>query len=156
ARAHGADVPEDGYHGEYINELAKTIVADQPAILDLPEDEQLIAFREAGYRLQLAEQQAQLEQFRTHFDVWYSERSLHDRGRVEHALAVLREKGHLYEADGALWMRTTDVGDDKDRVLIRSNGEYTYFASDAAYYLDKRERGFDICVYLLGADHHGY
>lgn len=156
ARALGEAVPEDGYHGEYVIELATAIVSADPAILELPRDEQLARFREDGYRLQLAEQQAQLEQFRTHFDVWYSERSLHDGGRVEHAIDVLRQQGHLFEADGALWMRTTDFGDDKDRVLRRGNGEYTYFAADAAYYIDKRERGFDICVYLLGADHHGY
>lgn len=156
ARAHGRDVPEDGYHGEYVNDLARSIVAEHPEFLDLPDDEQLVAFREEGYRLQLAEQQRQLEEFRTRFDVWYSERSLHDNGRVEHALDVLRTKGHVFEADGAVWMRTTDFGDDRDRVLVRTNGAYTYFASDSAYYIDKRERGFDVCIYLLGADHHGY
>jgi arginyl-tRNA synthetase len=156
ARARGAEVPEDGYHGEYVAELARVIVAERPGILDLPEAEQLAAFREEGYGLQLAEQQRQLEEFRTVFDVWFSERTLHDSGQVEHGLDVLRKQGHLYEADGALWMRTTDVGDDKDRVLVKQDGSYTYFASDTAYYVDKRERGFDICVYLLGADHHGY
>ncbi len=156
ARAHGETVPEDGYHGEYVNDLARVIVAADPGLLERPRDEQLVAFREEGYRLQLAEQQRQLDEFRTHFDVWYSERSLYERGRVEHALDVLRQQGHLFEADGALWMRTTDFGDDKDRVLRRGNGEFTYFAADAAYYVDKRERGFDVCVYLLGADHHGY
>lgn len=156
ARAHGREVPEDGYHGEYVNDLARSIVAEHPEFLDLPDDEQLVAFREEGYRLQLAEQQRQLEEFRTRFDVWYSERSLHDNGRVEHALDVLRTKGHVFEADGAVWMRTTDFGDDRDRVLVRTNGAYTYFASDSAYYIDKRERGFDVCIYLLGADHHGY
>ena len=88
--------------------------------------------------------------------MWFSERTLHDSGAVAHSLEQLREQGHLFEADGALWMRTTDFGDDKDRVLIRSNGELTYFACDTAYYVDKRERGFDRCIYLLGADHHGY
>ncbi|RIQ11681.1 arginine--tRNA ligase [Jiangella rhizosphaerae] len=156
ARAHGEPVPEDGYHGEYVTDLAQAVVEENPGLLDRPRDEQLVVFRDEGYRLQLAEQQAQLDEFRTHFDVWYSERSLHENGRVEHALDVLRGQGHLFEADGALWMRTTDFGDDKDRVLRRSNGEYTYFAADAAYYVDKRERGFDVCVYLLGADHHGY
>ncbi|WP_116953569.1 arginine--tRNA ligase [Jiangella endophytica] len=156
ARAHGEPVPEDGYHGEYVADLAKAVVDAVPGLLDRPRDEQLVVFREEGYRLQLAEQQAQLDAFRTHFDVWYSERSLHENGRVEHALDVLRQQGHLFDADGALWMRTTDFGDDKDRVLRRGNGEYTYFAADAAYYVDKRERGFDVCVYLLGADHHGY
>jgi arginyl-tRNA synthetase len=160
AAALGLPVPEDGYHGDYIADLAKQIVAENPHIVDLPEGERLAAFREAGYKLQLAEQQDQLDGFQTHFDVWYSERSLHDTGsgvdKVAHGLEKLREQGHLFEADGALWMRTTDFGDDKDRVLVRSNGELTYFASDTAYYVDKRERGFDVCIYLLGADHHGY
>ncbi|TCC42810.1 arginine--tRNA ligase [Kribbella capetownensis] len=156
AAALGEPIPEDGYHGEYILDLAKQIVAEVPGITELPADEQLIAFREAGYERQLKEQQAQLEHFRTKFDVWFSERSLHEQDGVGHAIEKLREQGHLYDADDALWMRTTDFTDDKDRVLIRSNGEPTYFASDAAYYVNKRERGFDVCIYLLGADHHGY
>jgi arginyl-tRNA synthetase len=160
AAALGQKIPEDGYHGDYIADLAQQIVAENPHILDLPEMERLAAFREAGYKLQLAEQQEQLACFQTHFDVWYSERSLHEKAagvdKVAHGLDRLREQGHLFEADGALWMRTTDFGDDKDRVLVRSNGELTYFASDTAYYVDKRERGFDVCIYLLGADHHGY
>jgi arginyl-tRNA synthetase len=90
------------------------------------------------------------------FGVWFSERALHDGGAVEHALEELRKQGHVYEQDGAIWLRTTDFTDDKDRVLIRSNGEKTYFAADSAYYINKRERGFDKCIYLLGADHHGY
>ena len=156
AAALGKPVPEDGYHGDYIADIAAQIVAENPHILDLPEGERLVAFREAGYKLQLAEQQHQLEEFRTHFDVWYSERSLHDGDKVQHGLDKLAQQGHLFEDDGALWMRTTDFGDDKDRVLRRGNGELTYFASDTAYYVDKRERGFDVCIYLLGADHHGY
>ena len=156
AAALGEPTPEDGYHGEYITDLAKQIVAADPAILDLSGDEQLVAFREAGYALQLKEQQDQLDAFNTHFDVWFSERQLHDSGAVEHALEVLEKQGHLYDAEGALWMRTTDFGDDRDRVLRRGNGELTYFASDTAYYVNKRERGFDVCLYLLGADHHGY
>ncbi len=156
AAANGRPVPEDGYHGAYVAELAEAIVADDAAILDLPEEEQLAAFIEEGYRRQLREQREQLDAFRTHFDVWYSERHLHDDGKVDHGLDRLKAEGHLYEQDGALWMRTTDFGDDKDRVLVRSNGELTYFASDTAYYVDKRERGFDRCIYLLGADHHGY
>jgi arginyl-tRNA synthetase len=156
ASAQGRPVPEDGYHGEYINELAQRIVQEVPGIVELPEDEQLVAFREAGYERQLKEQQEQLEHFRTKFDVWTSERSLHEQDGVGHAVEKLRAQGHLYEADGALWMRTTDFTDDKDRVLIRSNGEPTYFASDAAYYVNKRERGFEVAIYLLGADHHGY
>jgi arginyl-tRNA synthetase len=156
ARALGLPVPADGYHGVYIDDLAAEITAEQPGILALSEPERMEAFREAGYKLQLKEQQDQLDELGAHFDVWSSERRLHEEGKVEHALEVLGEKGHLYDADGALWMRTTDFGDDKDRVLRRSNGELTYFASDTAYYVDKRERGFDVCVYLLGADHHGY
>ncbi len=156
ASALGEPVPDDGYHGDYIHELARQIVQDDPHIVDLPERERLPAFREAGYKLQLAVQRSQLAAFRTVFDVWYSERRLHDENRVEHGLEKLRAAGHLFEADGALWMRTTDFGDDKDRVLIKSDGELTYFASDTAYYLNKRARGFDHCIYLLGADHHGY
>ena len=155
AAALGRPIPEDGYQGDYIKTLAERIVARQPDILDLPDDERRVAFREAGYELQLKEQQEQLEKFHTHFDVWFSERSLHE-GDVAASLEKLRDQGHLFDADGALWMRTTDFGDDKDRVLIRSNGELTYFASDTAYYVNKRERGFDRCIYLLGADHHGY
>ena len=155
AAALGEPIPEDGYQGDYIKTLAERIVARQPDILDLPDDERRVAFREAGYELQLKEQQEQLEKFHTHFDVWFSERSLHE-GDVAAGLEKLRDQGHLFDADGALWMRTTDFGDDKDRVLIRSNGELTYFASDTAYYVNKRERGFDRCIYLLGADHHGY
>lgn len=156
ARALSEPVPEDGYHGEYVVTLAKQIVAEHPELLTAAEEDQLVGFREHGYELQLAEQREQLEAFRTSFDVWFSERSLHEDRKVQHALDVLAQQGHLYEADGALWMRTTDFGDDKDRVLRRSNGELTYFASDAAYYVAKRERGFDHCLYLLGADHHGY
>ena len=115
-----------------------------------------MAFREAGYALQLRQHQEQLEGFRTHFDVWFSERSLHDSDDVAAQLEKLRVQGHVFDADGALWMRTTDFDDDKDRVLIRSDGELTYFASDTAYYVNKRQRGFDRCIYLLGADHHGY
>jgi arginyl-tRNA synthetase len=159
AAALGRPIPEDGYQGGYIADLAAAIVAQQPDIVDLPEGERLRAFREAGYALQLTEQQRQLDGFNTHFDVWFSERDLHadeSHGSVADTLRNLKDNGHLFEADGALWMRTTDFGDDKDRVLIRSNGELTYFASDTAYYLNKRARGFDHCIYLLGADHHGY
>ena len=156
ASAHSQPVPPDGYHGEYVHDLAAQIVADRPEITSLPEDEQVSAFREEGYRRQLAEQQQQLDHFRTHFDVWTSERELHASGKVAHGIDVLNGQGRLYEAEGALFMRTSDFGDDKDRVLVKQDGEYTYFASDTAYYVDKRERGFDTCLYLLGADHHGY
>ena len=156
ARALGQEVPEDGYHGEYISDLAKQIVENQPDILKLDEVEQLIAFREAAYKLQLAQQQQVLDGFNTHFDVWYSERTLHESGAVERGFEKLQQQGHVFENDGATWLRTTDFGDDKDRVLIKADGELTYFASDTAYYVDKRNRGFDLCIYLLGADHHGY
>ena len=156
AAAHGRPIPEDGYHGGYIVDLAAEITAAEPAILQLPEEEQMVAFREAAYGLQLRQQQSVLRLFHTEFDVWYSERSLHDSGAVVRGLDKLRGQGHVFELDGATWLRTTDYGDDKDRVLIKADGEYTYFASDTAYYVDKRDRGFDLCVYLLGADHHGY
>ena len=156
ARAVGEQPPEGGYQGEYIKDLADRIVANDPAILDLPADQRWVAFREAGYALQLQQQKDVLDNFRTHFDVWYSERSLHESGAVDRGMAKLREQGHVFEEDGAVWLRTTDFSDDKDRVLIKADGELTYFASDTAYYVDKRARGFDICVYLLGADHHGY
>lgn len=156
AAAHGQPAPEDGYHGGYILDLAAAIVAEHPQFLELPAAEQQIAFREAAYARQLAQQRAVLEIFRTRFDTWYSERDLHDSGAVERGLLRLREQGHVVERDGAVWLVTTDFGDDKDRVLIKADGEYTYFASDTAYYVDKRTRGFDLNIYLLGADHHGY
>ncbi|CAB4674365.1 unannotated protein [freshwater metagenome] len=156
ASAHDQVIPEDGYQGAYIHDLAAAIVIARPSIKELPIEEQFISFREAAYALQLKQQQQVLEQFRTHFDLWASERALHESNAVEHGLDRLRAQGHVYELDGAVWLRTTDFGDDKDRVLIKADGEYTYFASDTAYYVDKRERNFDICIYLLGADHHGY
>jgi arginyl-tRNA synthetase len=156
ARALGQAVPEDGYHGGYIDDLANQILAQEPGITSLAEDERLIAFRESAYKLQLAQQQQVLDGFNTHFDVWYSERSLHDSAAVDRGFAQLRQQGHMFELDGATWLRTTDFDDDKDRVLVKADGELTYFASDTAYYVDKRNRGFDICIYLLGADHHGY
>ena len=156
ATALGQPVSDDGYHGGYIAELAARVVAENPGILELEGDERTIAFREAGYALQLKDQQDQLDAFNTHFDVWFSERSLHDSEDVAAQLEKLRAQGHLFDADGALWMRTSEFDDDKDRVLIRSNGQLTYFASDTAYYVNKRQRGFDRCIYLLGADHHGY
>jgi arginyl-tRNA synthetase len=156
AAALGQPTPEDGYAGAYITDLAQEVVAADPSITALPEGQRHTAFREAAYAVQLKQQQATLEAFRTHFDVWYSERSLHDSGAVDRGFVTLKEQGHTFEQDGALWLRTTDFGDDKDRVLIKSDGDLTYFASDSAYYVDKRARGFDRCIYLLGADHHGY
>ncbi|UUW87416.1 arginine--tRNA ligase [Pimelobacter simplex] len=156
AAALGQPKPDDGYAGAYVEDLAKAVGEASPGIFDLEGDERLAAVRAKGYELQLKEQQDQLDMFNTHFDVWFSELSLHESGSVPETLASLKEKGHVFEDGGALWMRTTDYGDDKDRVLIKSDGELTYFASDTAYYLNKRARGFDRCIYLLGADHHGY
>jgi arginyl-tRNA synthetase len=156
ARAMGTEVPEGGYQGEYVDDLARQAVAADPGLLGLEGQARWEAFREAGYALQLQQQRETLDAFNTHFDVWYSERTLHSSGAVERGLEKLREQGHMFEADGAVWLRTTDFDDDRDRVLVRSNGELTYFASDTAYYVDKRARGFDVCIYLLGADHHGY
>ena len=156
AAALGNPIPTDGYQGEYIADLAAHVIAGNPAITSLPEAERHPAFREAAYALQLKDQQRVLDNFGTHFDVWFSERSLHDQGAVEHGVEKLRTQGHVFEVDGATWLRTTDFGDDKDRVLTKSDGSFTYFSSDTAYYINKRERGFDICIYMLGADHHGY
>jgi arginyl-tRNA synthetase len=156
AAALGQPIPEDGYQGEYIADLAKAVLAENPAITKLDAEPRLIAFREAAYKLQLKDQQRVLDTFNTHFDIWFSERSLHEGGSVEHGLDKLRAQGHVFELDGATWLRTTDFGDDKDRVLVKANGDLTYFSSDTAYYINKRERGFDICIYMLGADHHGY
>jgi arginyl-tRNA synthetase len=156
AAALGQPIPEEGYQGEYIADLAKAVLAENPAMTKLDAEPRLIAFREAAYKLQLKDQQRVLDTFNTHFDVWFSERSLHEGGSVEHGLEKLRAQGHVFELDGATWLRTTDFGDDKDRVLVKANGDLTYFSSDTAYYINKRERGFDICIYMLGADHHGY
>ncbi|MEE6257687.1 arginine--tRNA ligase [Plantactinospora sonchi] len=156
AVAVGEPTPEDGYSGEYVAEIAERIVREQPDLTGRPAEEALPVFRDRGYQLMLDEMRTSLERFGVHFDVWFSERTLHSSGAIEHALGRLREQGHVYDADGAIWLRTTDFDDDKDRVLIRGNGELTYFAADSAYYINKRERGFDKCVYLLGADHHGY
>ena len=156
ARAKDQPTPEGGYPGLYVDELGRRAVADHPGILDLPHDEAVAAVREHAYRAQLAEIRDTLEAFGAQFDVFFSESELHDGGAVESAVARLRAQGHVFDEGGAVWLRTTDFGDDKDRVLIRADGEPTYFAADAAYYLSKKDRGFDEKIYLLGADHHGY
>ncbi len=156
AAALGKAIPEDGYKGEYIADIARHLIDQDPGILELPEAKQIAEFRERAYQYQLADQQRVLKTFNTNFDVWFSERSLHESGAVTHGLEQLQKKGHVFESDGATWLRTTDFGDDKDRVLLKADGSYTYFTSDTAYYINKRERGFDVCIYLLGADHHGY
>ena len=152
----GEPRPEDGYHGAYIDDLAKEIVAANPEVLKLTGEEQTFAFRDVGYKLQLAQQQSVLDKFGTRFDVWFSEKSLYDNNFFAHCQEVLKSKGHVFEDGGAIWLRTTDFGDDKDRVMVKSDGSMAYFASDSAYYISKRERGFEICIYMLGADHHGY
>ena len=162
AAAKGEPTPEDGYPGSYIDDLAQRVLSAVPELLSLPADEQLVVARDRAYELQLGDLQASLEKFNVHFDVFFSERTLHAKGSngepslVDEAVDRLREQGHVFDEDGAVWVRTTDFGDDKDRVIRRSNGEYTYFAADAAYYLNKGDRGFAHKIYLLGADHHGY
>lgn len=161
AAAKGEPTPEGGYPGQYIATLAGRVLEARPDLLDLPEEEQLTVARELGYEYQLAEIKNSLERFNVPFDVWFSERTLHAKDAsgsslIDRAVDRLREQGHVFDEDGAVWVRTTDFGDDKDRVIRRSNGEYTYFAADAAYYLNKGDRGFRDKIYLLGADHHGY
>ena len=148
--------PEDGYHGAYIEDLAKEIVKANPTFTSLTESESISAFRDAGYKLQLDEQNRVLNNFGTHFDIWFSEKSLYENNFFDHSMQKLKSQGHVYQQDGATWLRTTDFGDDKDRVMIKSDGSFAYFASDSAYYVSKKERGFNLCIYMLGADHHGY
>ena len=156
AGAQGRAVPEDGYAGSYIGEIAAQVIEAEPGLLDRPDDEQLRVFRARGVELMVADIRRTLEAFGVHFDVFFSETSLHESGALEKAVARLRQEGHVYESDGAVWLRTTDFADDKDRVLVKADGEPTYFAADCAYYLDKRERGFDKVVIMLGSDHTGY
>ncbi len=156
AAALGKPRPEGGYHGEYIEDLAKEIVKSNPKITELAESESISAFTQEGYKLQLEQQRKVLDNFGTHFDTWFSERSLYEDNFFNHSLDKLKKEGHVYEQEGAIWLRTTDFGDDKDRVIIKSDGTFAYFASDSAYYVSKRERGFNLCIYMLGADHHGY
>jgi arginyl-tRNA synthetase len=156
AVALGRPVPEDGYQGDYVETVAQEVVAAEPGLLELPEDQQVPVFAERGVAAMVADIRATLEGFGVHFDRFFSEQTLHESGALEKAVARLREQGHVFEADGAVWLRTTDFGDDKDRVLVKADGEPTYFAADCAYYLDKRARGFDRVVILLGADHSGY
>ncbi|MFK4760597.1 arginine--tRNA ligase [Microbacterium sp. ZW T5_45] len=161
AAAKGEPTPEGGYPGEYITTLAGRVLEARPDLLDLAGDEQSAVAMDLAYGLQLEEIKSSLGRFNVPFDIWFSERTLHAKGEngtslIDQAVDRLREQGHVYDLDGAVWVRTTDFGDDKDRVIRRSNGEYTYFAADAAYYLNKGDRGFENKIYLLGADHHGY
>ena len=161
ASARGEETPADGYGGAYIGEIAQQVVAGEAAAgrpdpATLPDAEAAEVFRARGVDLMFAAVKAELHAFRSDFDVFFHEDSLHTSGAVERAIARLRERGVIEERDGATWLRTTDFGDDKDRVLIKSDGNTSYFAADLAYYLDKRERGADCALYLFGADHHGY
>lgn len=156
AAAKGEPAPENGYGGAYIAEIAQRVVAAEPGALELPDTERDEVFRRVGVGFMFTEIKQKLGEFRVEFDVWFHEQSLHDSGAVETAVAALKEKGSLYESDGAWWLRSTDHGDDKDRVVIKSDGRPAYIAGDIAYLRDKRARGFDLCIYMLGADHHGY
>lgn len=161
ASARGQETPEDGYGGAYIGEIAQRVVADEAAAgrpdpVGLPDDEAAEVFRARGVELMFDSIKSELHAFRSDFDVFFHEDSLHTSGAVDRAINRLRERGVIEERDGATWLRTTEFGDDKDRVLIKSDGEAAYFAADLAYYLDKRERGADCSIFLFGADHHGY
>ncbi|MFB9310450.1 arginyl-tRNA synthetase [Agromyces hippuratus] len=161
AAAKGEPTPEGGYPGAYIGELARQVLEREPKLLELDDAVALHTATEIAYELQLAEIRDSLARFNVHFDVWTSERRLHAKGDdglsdIDTAVERLRAQGHVFDLDDAVWVRTTDFGDDKDRVIRRGNGVYTYFAADAAYYLDKGDRGFGHKIYLLGADHHGY
>lgn len=157
ASARGQEAPEDGYAGAYIVDIAQRVLAETALnILELPEAEAQEAFRAAGVELMFQEIRESLHDFGVDFDVYFHENSLYESKAVERAIERLRELGHIFESEGAVWLRSTTFGDDRDRVVIKSDGEHAYIAGDLAYYLDKRERGFDRCIYMLGADHHGY
>lgn len=156
AAAHGRPVPEDGYGGAYIGEIAAQVREQRPDVLDLPDEEAQEVFREVGVELMFTEIKQSLHDFGVDFDVYFHEDELHTSGAVDKAVARLTELGNTYEQDGALWLRTEQFGDDKDRVVVKSDGQGSYLSGDLAYYLDKRSRGFDRCFIMLGADHHGY
>ena len=156
AAAKGEPTPEDGYAGSYIIDIAAQVMQRAPDALSLPESEMRETFREIGVDLMFTHIKESLHEFGTDFDVYTHEDSMHTSGRVDQAIARLRDTGNIYEKDGASWLRTSAFGDDKDRVVIKSDGNPAYIAGDLAYYLDKRQRGFDLCIYMLGADHHGY
>lgn len=154
ARARGEAAPEDGYGGEYITDIAARIVAENPGVLEAGDPQE--AFRAAGVELMFAEIKSSLHDFGVDFDVYFHEQSLFDQGAVEKLLEQLKSSGALYFADGAWWLRSSAYGDDKDRVVVKSDGQAAYIAGDIAYFKDKRDRGADLCIYMLGADHHGY
>jgi arginyl-tRNA synthetase len=156
ASARGEQPPEDGYGGQYIVDIAQAVIGQRPDVLDLPQPDAQEVFRSLGVQMMFDEIKATLHEFGVDFDVYFHENNLHESGAVERAIKRLTEMGNTYEKDGALWIRTEKYGDDKDRVIVKSDGEGAYISGDAAYYLDKKERGFDRCLIMLGADHHGY
>ena len=156
AAARNQPAPDDGYSGDYIADIAAAVVAQRPDAPELPDAEATEVFRVIGVNRMFDEIKQTLHAFRTDFDVYFHEDSLHASGAVRAAVERIKASGHLYAADGAWWLRSTDYGDDKDRVVIKSDGDPAYIAGDLAYFLDKRARGFDLCIYMLGADHHGY
>ncbi|PXY33899.1 arginine--tRNA ligase [Prauserella flavalba] len=156
AAAKGEPAPEDGYAGAYINDIAAEVIRKEPSALSLPEDERHELFRRIGVGLMFDEIKKSLHEFGTDFDVYFHEDSLHSSGEVEKVVGELKESGSLYHADNAWWLRSTEHGDDKDRVVIKSDGNPAYIAGDLAYLRDKIGRGFELCIYMLGADHHGY
>ncbi|MFM6982052.1 MAG: arginine--tRNA ligase [Microbacteriaceae bacterium] len=161
AAALGEPTPENGYPGEYVQELGRIALERRPDLVSMDRAEAILVAREIGYETQLQEIKDSLSRFNVHFDVWFSERTLHagsgaGGSLIDDAIERLRAQGHVFDEDGAVWVRTTDFGDDKDRVITRGNGIFTYFAADAAYYPSKGDRGFQHKIYLLGADHHGY
>lgn len=154
---HDAEIPENGYHGKDIIELARQLVTEYGDSLSAkPEEERIRFFRKFGVEHLMSGIKRDLADFRVHFDCWFSERSLYEQHKVEDVLEVLKSKGETYEKDGALWLKTTKYGDDKDRVLVKSDGSYTYFTPDIAYHKDKLDRGYTRLIDVLGADHHGY
>jgi arginyl-tRNA synthetase len=157
ALGYDKEMPEDGYHGEDIVQIGKRLAEEfGDRYIHADEKERYEFFREYGLKYELEKLQKDLEMFRVRFDVWYSETSLYHNGKIDEALRVLRENGHVYEKDGATWFRSTTFGDDKDRVLIKNDGSYTYLTPDIAYHKDKFERGFEKVINIWGADHHGY
>ena len=156
AAALGEPTPEDGYAGEYIVDIARQVTEHVPDVLDQPEAQRVETFRAVGVDLMFDHIKKSLHEFGTDFDVFTHENKMFETGLVDECIAELKANGNLYESDGAWWLRTEQYGDDKDRVVIKSDGEAAYIAGDIAYYRDKRNRGFNLCIYMLGADHHGY
>ncbi|MEU9686575.1 arginine--tRNA ligase [Amycolatopsis japonica] len=156
AAAKGEPAPEDGYAGGYINDIAAEVIRQEPSALSLPDDERAETFRRVGIELMFTEIRQSLHDFGTDFDVYFHENSLHESGAVATSVQQLKDSGNLYFEDGAWWLKSKEHGDDKDRVVIKKDGNPAYIAGDLAYFQDKRKRGFDLCIYMLGADHHGY